>query len=365
MSIGNNIPAWLDNHRMEQPFAPFGSSAHYVHEPEDHGNITLTDVAFNKHSVNDGEHVSPTDNGDIYTGTAGLQVKLVQGVDQELFKAVLSSATRATVGLAPDGGDDDRDWEEMMRGGLQSALETQSIVFQVFNASRTLTHQLVRSRSAAFHQQSQRATWYGDRPDVRMPLSVWKDPVARAAFQKAAEAAWDAYQVACDRDISYQDARFILPEGTVNFIQCTYTVREFINVFAYRGCSMFMWEMVDVMRKMRTAILEQSPWLEPYVKISCEKTGTLCNECGGAGDFNTEWSDAAEKSSGLVVLSPPEGGTALVQCPKCNGQGRIGAKCTFQGWESPEGQCDKPWAKDEQRSFKPLFHTIGKRPGLK
>lgn len=351
MSTGNNIPQWLDDHRMEQPFAPFGSSAHYVHEPDDHGNITLADVAFNKHSVNDGEHVSPTDNGDIYTGTAGLQVKLVQGVDQELFKAVLSSATRATVGLAPDGGDDDRDWEEMMRGGLQSALETQSIVFQVFNASRALTHQLVRSRNAAFHQQSQRATWYGDRPDVRMPLSVWKDPVARAAFQKAAEAAWDAYQIACDRDISYQDARFILPEGTVNFIQCTYTVREFINVFAYRGCSMFMWEMVDVMRKMRTAILEQSPWLEPYIKISCEKTGTLCIECEGEGRVNT--------------ATPGDGNAEyLRKCGLCNGQGRMGAKCTFQGWESPEGQCDKPWAKDEQRSFKPLFHTIGRRPGM-
>lgn len=347
MSIGNNIPQWLDDHRMEQPFAPFGSSAHFVHEPDDHGNITLADVAFNKHSVNDGEHVSPTDNGDIYTGTAGLQVKLVQGVDQELFKAVLSSATRATVGLAPDGGDDNRDWEEMMRGGLQSALETQSIVFQVFNASRALTHQLVRSRNAAFHQQSQRATWYGDRPDVRMPLSVWKNPVARAAFQRAAEAAWDAYQIACDQDISYQDARFILPEGTVNFIQCTYTVREFINVFAYRGCSMFMWEMVDVMRKMRTAILEQSPWLEPYIKISCEK-GQACPECSGTGEVND-----GEGASGRVY-----------ECPMCQGHKTIGNKCTFQGWESPEGQCDKPWAKDEQRTFKPLFHTIGRRPGM-
>src|SRR3546814_11118701 len=142
----------------------------------------------------------------------------------------------------------------MMRGGLQSALETQSMVFQVFGASRALTHQLVRSRNAAFHQQSQRATWYGDRPNVRMPLSVFKNPRAREAFQRATEAAWEAYQVACDEDISYQDARFALPEATVNFIQCTYTVREFINVFAYRSCSMFMWALGYVMRKMRAAI---------------------------------------------------------------------------------------------------------------
>jgi flavin-dependent thymidylate synthase len=238
----------------------------------------------------------------------------------------------------------------MMRGGLQSALETQSIVFQVFGASRALTHQLVRSRNAAFHQQSQRATWYGDRPDMRMPLSVWKNLEARHAFQKAAMATWEAYQVACENDISYQDARFILPEATVNFIQCTYTVREFINVFAYRGCSMFMWEMVDVMRKMRSAILEQSPWLEPYVKISCEKTGTVCDECDGTG---------------LVPSTVPNANDIHVECPECKGQGKLGAKCTFQGWESPEGQCSLPWARDEQRSFRPVFHTIGRRPGLK
>ena len=353
MSIGNDTPDWLDEHRMEVPYSPLASAPHYNHNPDDHNNITLADVAFNKHSVNDGEHVSPNDNGEILTGTAGLEVKLVQGIDQDLFKSVLSSATRATVGISPDGGDDNRDWEEMMRGGLQSALETQSMVFQVFGASRALTHQLVRSRNAAFHQQSQRATFYGDRPDVRMPLSVWKNARAREAYEHATEAAWRAYEIACDEDISYQDARFILPEATVNFIQCTYTVREFINVFAYRGCSMFMWEMVDVMRKMRTAILEQSPWLEPYIKISCEKTGTECTECSGTGRVGVN--TPVDIELGIEQGRP---------CGLCGGQGKIGAKCTFQGWESPEGQCDKPWAKNEQRSFNPLFHTIGRRPGM-
>lgn len=351
MSIGNNTPEWLDNHRMMAPYPPFSKEPVMLAFPADVNNATLTDVAFNRHSVNDGEHVSPYDEGAAHVGTDGLRVELVQGVDFESFKSVLSSATRATVGIDPNGGDDERDWEEMMRGGLQSALETQSIVFRVYGASRALTHQLVRSRSAAFHQQSQRATWYGDRPNVRMPLSIFQNDRARDAYLAAIEATWKAYQVACDEDISYQDARFALMEGTVNFIQCTYTVREFINVFAYRGCSMFMWEMVDVMRKMRVELLRDHAWLEPYVKISCEKTGTLCIECEGKGRVNT-----ATVGDGNAQYMRP--------CGLCNGQGRIGAKCTFQGWESPEGQCDKPWAKDEQRSFKPLFHTIGRRPGM-
>lgn len=349
-------PDWLAMHRDDSvPYPAFGPvNTHWVTDAGDLDNPTLTDLAFNKHSVNDGEHVSPYDEGEIQVGTAGLEVELVQGVNFDMFRDVLSSATRATVGIHPDAVDDSRDWEEMMRGGLQSALETQSIVFRVYGASRALTHQLVRSRQAAFHQQSQRATFYGDRPNVRMPLSVYNNPRAKAAFERAVHAAWDAYAVACDEDISYQDARFVLNEGTTNFIQCTYTVREFINVFAYRGCSMFMWEMVDVMRKMRVAILEQSPWLEPYVKISCEKTGIKCEACDGSG-----WYQGVTPALASTI-APRE----VHMCEMCKGQGRVGAKCTFQGWESPEGQCDKPWAKDDNRTFKPLFHTIGRRPGM-
>lgn len=74
---------------------------------------------------------------------------------------------------------------------------------------------------------------------------------------------------------------------------------------------MFQWEIVEVMRQCRDALIEAHPFMEPYVKISCEKI----------------------------------------------------QRCTFQGWESPEGQCDFPWAKDELRTFKPEFHQIGRRTG--
>jgi flavin-dependent thymidylate synthase len=279
----------------------------------------LRDVAFNRHSMNDGEHVSPTDNSMVQVGADGIEVRLVQGIDEEAFKRTLSMATRATIGLDLTGqtmddllGKDTRDWEEMLKGGLQTALETQVIVFAVGGVSRTCTHQLVRSRKASFHQQSQRASYYGDQPEVRMPESVWRNPVARQAFLDAYEAVDNAYRVACEQDISYQDARYILGEGTTNYIMCEYSVREFMNVFAYRGCSMFSWEIVHVMREMRRLLLEAHPWMEPYVKISCENA----------------------------------------------------RKCTFQGWETVEGQCDFPWAKEDNRTFQPAFHKIERRPGM-
>lgn len=308
---------WLEGHRArpqnphEHPAAiredgwVYGTSRRFDDASETN---LLRDVAFNKHTYNDGHHVSPFDNGKIQVGADGITVKLVQPLNEDAFKRTLSRATRATIGLDLASGEKyvDEDWEEMLKGGLQTALETQVLVFEVSGVSRTCTHQLVRSRRAAFHQQSQRASYYGDQPEARMPESVWLNPVARIAWLNAKAASDEAYRVACEEGISYQDARYVLLEGTDNYIMVEYTVREFLNVFAYRGCSMFSWEIVHVMREMRREVLAAHPWLEPYVKISCEKVG----------------------------------------------------KCTFQGWESPVGQCDFPWATDDQRTFKPEFHQI-------
>ncbi len=332
--------------------------------------LLLADVAFNRHSMNDGHHVGPKDNSTVQIGTDGIEVVLAQGIDEEAFKRTLTAATRATLGLdlsqplpgtwercdalreainsdlgaegdfsdwvghkkhdmAPVCGHQEHriagdrraftaegmvpmeDWEEMLKGGLQTALETQVIVFAVSGVSRTCTHQLVRSRKAAFHQQSQRASYMGDEPEFRMPESIWRNTRARGAFLRLAMESWYTYRVCCEEDISYQDARFALLEGSTNFILLEYPVREFLNVYAYRACSMFQWEIVEVMRKAKEVLVEAHPWIEPYVKISCEG-------------------------------------------PK---------RCTFQGWESVEGQCDLPWAKDETRTFKPQFHQINRRTG--
>lgn len=302
------VPAWLARLRDGRNVFEYQVPSRKYNDSTE--TNLLRDVAFNRHSMNDGHHVSPLDNGKVQIGTDGIEVKLVQKVDDAQFKQLMSYATRATIGIDLRAEEEDpRDWEEMLKGGLQTALETSVVAFAVSGVSRTCTHQIVRSRKASFHQQSQRASYYGDHPEVRMPESVWRNPRARHAFLNAAEVAEWAYRVACEEDISYQDARYVLLEGTDNYILCEYSLREFMNVFAYRGCSMFSWEIVHVMREMRRLLIEAHPWLEPYIKISCEK---------------------------------PQ-------------------RCTFQGWEQVEGQCDFAWAKEELRTFKPEFHQIKRR----
>src|SRR4029077_4962902 len=117
------------------------------------------DVAFNRHSMNDGHHVSPLANATVRVGDDGINVILVQGLNPE-FERVLSMATRGTIGIdlrSTAGMEDTRDWEEMLKGGLQTALESHRDIFAVSGPSRTAPHQIVRTRKAAFHQSSQRA----------------------------------------------------------------------------------------------------------------------------------------------------------------------------------------------------------------
>jgi len=267
--------------------------------------------------MNDGKHVSPADNDTLQIGDDGITVRIVQGLNPE-FEKVLSKATRATIGINLIGPDDDaRDWEEMLRGGLQTALESQVVVFEVSGVSRACTHQIVRTRKAAFHQQSMRASFYGNGPELRMPESVWRAPdEVRSLWVHAIESARKAYVAACEADVSYQDARYILPEGTTNYIMMEYPLREFINVYAYRGCSMFQWEIVTVMRMAREILVHKYDFLDKYIKISCEKTPA---------------NESYEHT------------------------------CTFQGWESVEGQCPFAWAKEDNRQFRSDHHRIERK----
>lgn len=276
----------------------------------------LRDLAFNKHSLNDGHHVSPYDEGRIDIGLDELTVRMVQGINEEDFKRTLSRAQQATIGLPAQGEPDISDWEEMLKGGLQTALESQTIIFEVIGVARATTHQIVRSRRAAFHQQSMRASWFGARPNTRMPESIWRKPAARDAFQVAVEACHAAYRTACDEDVSYQDARYILPIGTETYIMCEYTVREFLAVYAYRACSMFQWEICHTVREMGRLLAEEHPWLKPYIKISCEATNP----------------DPDKR------------------------------RCTFQGWEQVEDQCAFTWAREDNRTFQPKAHLIESIP---
>ena len=114
---------WLGIHREGRPYAYDVSVSSPPPELVANPPKLLRDEGFNNHEKNDGSHVSPYDTGQIHWGTEGIQVNLLQGVDEAQLKKVLSRTLRATTGVSPDETTDvDTDAVEMFSGGLQSAL---------------------------------------------------------------------------------------------------------------------------------------------------------------------------------------------------------------------------------------------------
>jgi thymidylate synthase (FAD) len=252
-------------------------------------------------SLDRGRSKSPSDNGVIAVGNDGIEVALVQDFSDADLDKVGRISQAASVG-APLKVLNSENPSEFLRGGLAfQSLEDFRIAFAVRGASRVLTHQLVRTRQAAFKQQSQRDCWMGDMPEFRMPSSVWENGATRSSWVAALRVAHQAYNVAIKQDIPYEDARYILPEGTTNFILCEYSLRVFMETYAYRGCVMFQDEYVSTIRAMRNLLVSKHPYLDPHIRISCEKA----------------------------------------------------QMCTYQGRERIEESCDFPWAKESDRAFKP------------
>ena len=253
-------------------------------------------VAFNSKNSAPPNAISPLDKDQINPGFENLHIKLLDYPDEKRFKKSLSKMVKATIGGDPSETIPDEVGEELFKGGLQTGLEAAVVVFEVSGVSRACTHQLVRTRKAAFHQQSSRYTFMGDKFNVRMPQTVANNPEAKAKFEAAVEQSRQAYNDLVDLDIPYQDCRFIAPVGIETYIICEYPLKVFLDTFGYRGCSMFQWEIVYVFRKMREELLKVHPWLEQYIKISCEKT----NKCMFQG-----WEDTSEQCDGGTFGGDP------------------------------------------------------------
>jgi thymidylate synthase (FAD) len=255
---------------------------------------------------NDHGPASPSANGIIQIGTDGLEVALIQDYDDDVYVTVSKYAQSASRGAHPDVIAAEVPGEFIQGGLAFQSLEDIRIAFGVRGASRVLTHQLVRTRQAAFKQQSQRDCWYGEMPEFRMPESVWMNPDLRAPWVEALYLAHEAYNLAVEADIPYEDARYIMPEGTTNFIFCEYSLKTFMETYAYRGCVMFQDEMYTVFRAMRDLIIASHPYLSQHLLISCEKI----------------------------------------------------QRCTFQGSERTDRTCDLPWARGEAKAI-PLSQVRG------
>ena len=215
-----------------------------------------------------------------------------------------SEATELFEGLDPEKC---QKFVEMLADmGHQSPLEHASFTFAIEGVSRTFLAQVTRHRIASYSVQSQRYV-KKEGFEYIVPPAIAADDAAAAEYQKAMEAAEQAYERiagilyekyvaesgavtpkdkgACEKR-AIEDARFVLPNACDTQMIMTMNARSLLNFFSLRCCNRAQWEIRAVADEMLRLVREIAPHIFvkagpgcvrgacPEGKMSCGKPRT-------------------------------------------------------------------------------------------
>ena len=164
----------------------------------------------------------------------------------------------------------------IMGSGHFSTLEHASYTFAVDGVSRALTHQLVRHRIASFNQQSQRYVRFADGVATVKPESVAASEEASAVFDRAIDAAVEAYGKLLEAGVPAEDARYLLPNAAETKIVITMNVRELLHFFSLRCCNRAQWEIRDMAHRMLELARPTAPFI--FLDAGAPCVGGACPE---------------------------------------------------------------------------------------
>jgi thymidylate synthase ThyX len=177
------------------------------------------------------------------------------------------------VRMSPAALEDIRTWPEAkklaeleyMANTIPSSWEFCRYTFMIEGVTRSLTHQLVRTRTAAYAQQTMqvldvRGFEYHTGPTIKA------NPVLLARYVEFMEYANETYKWLIDEGASVEDAREILPHGILTNITMTDSLRSYANLFATRISPRNLGMFRDLCVEMRDAILEAHPWADLFLR---------------------------------------------------------------------------------------------------
>lgn len=161
----------------------------------------------------------------------------------------------------------------MMRDTIKSSWEFVDYTFRIEGVTRAFTHQLVRTRTGSYAQESMRVTDVRDH-EVDEPLSIASDLFHHANWVSAVDCAKEVYSGLIDGGVPAQDARGILPTNMTTSIWAKFTLRALHDMALVRLCTRTQGEYQDVFRAMRAAVIEVHPWTEDFIEVHCVANGT-------------------------------------------------------------------------------------------
>jgi thymidylate synthase ThyX len=144
---------------------------------------------------------------------------------------------------------------------IQSSFEFVDYTFEITGVTRAFTHQLVRTRTGSYAQESQRTVDVRDHEIINTSKSLM--------FHKAAENILIDYVDMIEAGIPVQDARGILPTNISTGIICKFDLRTIHNMALVRLCTRTQGEYQNVFKQMVEQIKQVHSWAEQFIKVAC------------------------------------------------------------------------------------------------
>jgi flavin-dependent thymidylate synthase len=148
-----------------------------------------------------------------------------------------------------------------MKDTIQSSWEFCEYVFEINGVTRAFTHQLVRTRTGSYAQESQRTVDVRESEVVNTSGDEFFDVVAEDILEK--------YGEMIDNGIQVQDARGILPTNVATSIIAKFDLRTIHNTAMTRLCTRTQGEYQKVFKDMVAEIVKVHPWANEFIKVHC------------------------------------------------------------------------------------------------
>lgn len=166
--------------------------------------------------------------------------------------------------------------------GHYSGSRTTYFIFHIEGVSRALTAQLNRhSIGVVINEKSMRYVDFSDA-DITIPPSINNNKDAKEVYEKAVNVTKQAYkliqnilkeQEGLTGESNNQDARYICPIGTQTEGMWAFTIEALEHFMNKRLCERSQWEIRDLAKLMRNAVIEANPDLANRLVPHCIELG--------------------------------------------------------------------------------------------
>lgn len=166
-----------------------------------------------------------------------------------------------------------------MANTIPSSWEFVNYTFLLTGVSRAFTHQLVRTRTASFAQQTMRVLDVSSGPgwEYLTGPSIEENACSDVYHNEMDKIAL-AYKIMIKNGVKIEDARGILPTNILTNIVININMRNLVELIYKRTSPRVQGEYRDALEGMKTAACQVHPWLPIFIDRTFDRAAMDLDE---------------------------------------------------------------------------------------